>query len=88
MYEDYKTRVGDAEFSRQISKLFDGDRYLYELRIDNEHALVSEKQPDGARILIEKQGKFYSETFGHESPQFKTLFVLVNAWSGGKLQLK
>jgi hypothetical protein len=88
MYEEYKARVGDAEFSKQIAKLFDDDRYLYELRIDNEHALISEKHPEGARILIEKHGKFYSETFEHESPQFKTLFVLVNAWSAGKLQLK
>jgi hypothetical protein len=88
MYEDYKARVGDAEFSKHISQLFNGDRYLYELRIGNEHALISEKQPGGAQIVIEKQGKFFTETLGHESPQFKNLFELVNAWTDGKLQLK
>jgi len=88
LYADYKTRVGDAEFSKQISQLFEGDRYLYELRIANEHALISEKQLEGARVVVEKQGKFFNETFGHESPQFKNLFELVNAWSAGKLQLK
>ncbi len=57
MYEAYKTRVGDAEFSRNISQLFEEDRYLYELRIGSEHVLISEKHPEGAQILIEKQGK-------------------------------
>jgi hypothetical protein len=88
MYAEYKARVGDAEFAKQISQLFNGDRYLYELRIANEHALISEKQSGGAAVLIEKQGKFYEETLGHESPQFKNLFELVNAWSDGKLQFK
>jgi hypothetical protein len=33
MYEAYKVRVGDVEFSKNVSELFEGDRYLYELRI-------------------------------------------------------
>jgi len=89
MYEAYKARVGDAEFSKEISQLFDGDRYIYELRIGSEHALVSEKQAEGAQILIEKQGKFWlEEELAHESPEFKSLFELVNAHAAGKLQFK
>jgi hypothetical protein len=42
MYEAYKVRVGDVEFSKNISELFEGDRYLYELRIGSEHVLISE----------------------------------------------
>lgn len=48
MSEAYKVRVGDAEFSKNISELFDKDRDLYELRIGPEHVLISEKPPEGA----------------------------------------
>jgi hypothetical protein len=61
MCEAYKVRVGDVEFSNNISELFDGDRYLYELRIGSEHVLISEKHPEGAQTLIEKLGKFWLE---------------------------
>jgi hypothetical protein len=88
MYEAYKARVGDAQFSQDTSQLFNGDRYVYELRIGNEHVVISEKHPEGAQLLIEKQGKFWEETMGHESPQYKNLFELVNAWSAGKLKFK
>ncbi len=87
-YEAYKARVGDAEFSKNISQLFDGDRYIYELTVGSEHALMSEKQPGGAQVLIEKQGKFWSAGIAHQSPEFKSLFELVNAHAAGKLQFK
>lgn len=89
MYEAYKARVGDAEFSRNISQLFEGDRYLYELRIGSEHVLISEKHPEGAQILIEKQGKFWLEDgLVHMSPDLKNMMELVNARAEGKLQFK
>jgi hypothetical protein len=87
-YGEYKARVGDAEFSKNISELFDGDRYLYELTVGPEHALISEKQPGGAQVLIEKKGKFWSAGIAHQSPEFKTVFELVNAHAAGKLQFK
>lgn len=74
MYEAYKARIGDAEFSKTVSRLFDGDRYIYELSIGSEHALISEKHPEAAQLLIEKQGKSWlEEEIAHESPEFKTL---------------
>ena len=89
MYEAYKTRVGDAEFSRNISQLFEGDRYLYELRIGSEHVLISERHPEGAQILIEKQGKFWLEDgIARMSPELKNMMELVNARAAGKLQFK
>jgi hypothetical protein len=87
MYEAYKARVGDAEFAKNISQLFEGDRYLYELRIGSEHVLVSEKHPEGAQILIEKQGKFWLENgLAHQSSDLKNMMELVNARAAGKLQ--
>ena len=89
MYEAYKARVGHAEFSKNISQLFDGDRYLYELRIGSEHVLISEKHPEGGQILIEKQGKFWLvDGLVHQSPELKNMMELVNARAAGKLQLK
>jgi hypothetical protein len=89
MYEAYKARVGDAEFSKNIAQLFEGDRYLYELRIGSEHVLVSEKHPEGGQILIEKQGKFWLEGgLAHQSPELKDMMELVNARADGKLQFK
>ncbi|HWO30926.1 MAG TPA: hypothetical protein VNO32_19190 [Candidatus Acidoferrum sp.] len=89
MYEAYKVRVGDVEFSKNISELFDGDRYLYELRIGSEHVLISEKHPEGAQTLIEKQGKFWLEDgLVHQSPELKNMMELVNARAEGKLQFK
>jgi hypothetical protein len=89
MYEAYKARVGDAEFSKNIAQLFDGDRYLYELRIGPEHVLISEKHPEGGKILIEKQGKFWLEDgVAHMSPELKNMMELVNARAAGKLQFK
>ncbi len=89
MYEAYKTRVGDAEFSRNISQLFEGDRYLYELRIGSENVLISEKHPEGAQILIEKQGKSWLEDgIAHTSPELKNMMELVNARAAGKLQFR
>jgi hypothetical protein len=89
MYKAYKVRVGDIEFSKNISELFEGDRYLYELRIGSEHVLLSEKHPEGAQTLIEKQGKFWLEDgLLHQSPELKSMMELVNARAEGKLQFK
>lgn len=89
MYEAYKARVGEAEFSRNIAQLFDGDRYLYELRIASEHVLISEKHPEGGQTLIERQGKYFLEDgLAHMSPELKNMMELVNARAAGKLQFK
>lgn len=89
MYEAYKARVGDAEFSKNIAQLFEGDRYLYELEIGSEHVLISEKHPEGGQILIEKQGKFWLEDgLAHQSTELKNMMELVNARAEGKLQFK
>jgi hypothetical protein len=89
MYEAYKTRVGNAEFSKNIAQLFDGDHYLYELRIGSEHVLISEKHPEGGQTLVEKQGKYWLEDgLAHMSPELKDMMELVNARAAGKLQFK
>ena len=94
-YGAYKARVGNATFLKKTSHIFDddghrGDRYLFELRIGAEHALISEKQAGGAQMLIEKQGKFWMDRsdLAHHSPEFTSLFELVNAQAAGKLQFK
>ena len=94
-YGAYKTRVGDAVFLKKCSHIFDddehaGDRYIFELRIGSEHALISEKHLGAAQMLIEKQGKFWMDRsdLEHQSVEFRNLFVLVNDQAAGKLQFK
>lgn len=70
MSEAYKVRVGDAEFSKNISELFDKDRDLYELRIGPEHVLISEKHPEGALDPDRKAGGSFGWRMGsYISPQ-------------------
>jgi hypothetical protein len=60
-YAAYRARVGDAEFSKSMSQLFHGDRYIDELRIGSEHALISEKHREGAQMMLERDGKVWLE---------------------------
>jgi hypothetical protein len=90
LYADAKARIGNKEFSRQMANLFNGDRYRYELVEGNEHILISEKNPDGAQSVVEKDGKFWMDRpkFQHESQEFRDLFVLVNDHAAGKVEFK
>lgn len=90
LYTDAKVRMGDKEFSKQMANLFNGDHYRYELVEGNEHILISEKNPDGAKSVVEKDGKFWMDRpkFQHESQEWRDLFVLVNDHAAGKLEFK
>ena len=90
VYSDAKARIGDTEFSKQMSGLFSGDRYRYELVEGHEHFLIGEKVPKGAQAVIEKDGVFWMDhpKFEHESQEFHDLFVLVNDHAAGKVEFK
>lgn len=90
LYQAAKARLGEAEFSNKMAKLFNGDRYQFELVDGSEHLLVGEKHPDGAQAVVARDGKFWMDRqkFQHESQEFRDLFVLVNAHAAGKLAFK
>ena len=90
LYADAKARIGDKEFSKQMANLFNGDHYRYELVEGSEHILITEKIPDGAQSVVEKDGKFWMDRpkFQHESQEFRDLFALVNDHAAGKVEFK
>lgn len=90
LYADAKARIGDKEFSKKMVSVFNGNHYRYELVEGSEHILITEETPDGARAVVEKDGKFWMDQakFQHESQEFRDLFVLVNAHAAGKVEFK
>ena len=89
-YTEARARVGDAEFIKQLTALYGGDHYRFELVEGHEHLLISENMPDGAQAVIEKDGKFWMDhaKFQHESQEFHDLFALVNDHAAGRVEFK
>jgi hypothetical protein len=86
----YRQRVGDEVFRDMQSKIFDSNRFAYELVIGTEHALVSESRPGTLLLFRVRDGKFFLEAADLKqlTQDAQDLATLVNAYGDGQLKFQ
>ena len=84
----YRQRVGDEVFRDMHAKIFDSNRFSYELIIGTEHALVSESNLGTLLLFRVRDGKFFLAAPDLEklTQDAEDLITLVNAYGDDKLK--
>ncbi len=86
----YRERVGEDVFREMHSKVFESNRFIGELVIGTQHALVSESNPGTLMLFSLRDRKFFIESFDARkaSQAAQDLVTLVNAYGDGKLKFE